>query len=237
MSRVRNFALPSLPYLAAGLAVALVIGLSWVLPATHAGTVQKQTAGVERTVSVDGRTSRSIQYEWTDTIVLNVPPREVKIHPRIRASIETPYTEDSGRADLELDTRVFINGIEAGRESSGVISEEGQAGGGFLEARSGTPQRVDQIRQDLLRQGENEVKVQTTIRLTVESSGQQRYNVMVGPMDTTLYQADGDGDGVVDAHQPATGVHTGWIAIPAAGLAGTGAGFLARSVRARMGAK
>lgn len=235
MDRLHRYVLPSLPWVAAVVAATLVVGVLWVLPATKAGTVTTETTGAPRTVTWDGSRSRSTQLEWSREVIITDPVDEVQLHPHLYLRIAVPFTPSAGHAEMDIDVRVFLNGVEAGREMGGHVMFEGPGGGGFTETRGGIPDDVEDVRQDALHEGTNTIRVQADIRLNVISSGSQSYTITLGPLTTDIYQADGDGDGVVDVHQVAPAVHTGFIAVPAAGIMGWGAFALVRRLLKRRG--
>lgn len=230
-------ALPLLLPLIAGVAVAaLVIVVVWVMPATEAGTVERTVVGPSRFLSWRNTgEERTERWEWRYNVEVEGDPSEVEVLPRMLFSFQEFGGSDSGTADLLADMRIYVNGQEAHHRRERATSREGTVGNYDYNTDSGVPGPGDEVRQGLLRAGDNEVHVVVDLRLEIQTSGTERFDVSFGPIHSYVYQADGDGDGVVDAHQVVPGLHTAFIALPAVGLLGGGAFALVRFLVRRRG--
>jgi len=219
--------------LAGLLLAALVLSVAWIWPSTLAGETTLETVGEAQTMAWTSRQEPSKELEWTYTVEL--PERGAEVLPRLPVHLAIHGDGHGTASEPGMDLRVYFNG-ELAYRTVGSMQGEAKATGVEAIESAGIPLSASDLRQDALHAGTNQVRVVVGFFVDLERPGSQWYDARAGPVESSVIQADGDGDGVVDARQWSP-VHTGWLALPAAIAGGLlGASAAGRIIHSR-GAK
>lgn len=191
------------------LVAALVIVPSWVVPTTHTETTQTQIQGVEQVRTLTASSERHQELEWAFDV--NVP-EEAILWPRLPYRVNRDG-DGPRESSLQIDFHVFLNGQPAWHAR---LTHQADA---TTVSPHGVPGRMSDVDQSALRPGWNSVRVLAVLTLDIQEPGAQVFTIEAGPVVVNVLRIDGDGDGVVDAHQWFP-VHTGYVVIPAAVVLG-----------------
>ncbi len=194
----------------------LVIGLLWFLPMVGGEKVTRFTMEPKRAYTVDERNPFDTTFNWKFDVDVKTQP--TYILPRLPYEYVTRGGSDPGDTSLFMDLRIFINGREADRVSSGWQMD---LPGTSTKGRSeGYPLYIEDVDQSLVQQGANEVEVRVRLYRAEGHEGTGIYSFIFGPVNVEVHNADLDGDGIRDDRQPFSQLHTGLLAVPLGLLAG-----------------